>query len=297
MASAAACSRSGSARTSVCPPKSSATCTTSRSWGPSAAVSRGRSLRRSRRRTCGPRRQRRCRPGEYAGGGRLGPPELRCRRAAAAPTSDRGFSRTFGADRVPDRVSRCRPADRRDARHRAHDPPGPRPMSRKMGRRGRAQAAEGRGDRLPARVFNVAHQADLFNRLGGVDAAVAVLRRGRGKVYEPRLADRFCRLAPRLLSRLESEPTWDAVLSAEPGSPRWLAPDELDAVGRRSPTSRTSGRPIPSATRQGSPASLRRRPGAFGYRMKTLPLSIARASFTTSDDPVSRRRSGTRRTR
>ena len=53
-----------------------------------------------------------------------------------------------------------------------------------------------------------------------------------GKVYEPRLADRFCRLAPRLLSRLESEPTWDAVLWAEPGSPRWLAPDELDAVGR-----------------------------------------------------------------
>ena len=71
--------------------------------------------------------------------------------------------------------------------------------------------------RLPARVFNVAHQADLFNRLGGVDAVVAVLRRGRGKVYEPRLADRFCQLAPRLLSRLESEPTWDAVLSAEPG--------------------------------------------------------------------------------
>ena len=85
--------------------------------------------------------------------------------------------------------------------------------------------------RLAARVFNVAHQADLFNRLGGVDAAVAVLRRGRGKVYEPRLADHFCRLAPRLLSRLESEPAWDAVLSAEPGSPRWLAPDELDAVG------------------------------------------------------------------
>jgi HD-GYP domain-containing protein (c-di-GMP phosphodiesterase class II) len=86
--------------------------------------------------------------------------------------------------------------------------------------------------RLPARVFNVAHQADLFNRLGGVDAVVAVLRRGRGKVYEPRLADRFCRLAPQLLSRLESEPAWDAVLSAEPGPLRWLAPDELDAVGQ-----------------------------------------------------------------
>lgn len=85
---------------------------------------------------------------------------------------------------------------------------------------------------LPARVFNVAHQADLFNRLGGIDAAVAVVGRGRGKLYDPRLADRFCQLAPRLLSRLESESSWDAVLSAEPGPTRWLAPDELDTVGQ-----------------------------------------------------------------
>ena len=85
--------------------------------------------------------------------------------------------------------------------------------------------------RLPARIFNVAHHADLFNRLGGTDAAVAVMRRGRGKLYDPNLADRFCRLAPQLLARLDSEPTWDAVLSAEPGSPRMLAPAELDAVG------------------------------------------------------------------
>jgi HD-GYP domain-containing protein (c-di-GMP phosphodiesterase class II)/DNA-binding CsgD family transcriptional regulator len=84
--------------------------------------------------------------------------------------------------------------------------------------------------RLPARIFNVAHQADLFNRLGGADAAVAVLRRGRGKVFEPRLADRFARLGQRLLSRLESEPTWEAVLGAEPGPLRWLEPAELDVV-------------------------------------------------------------------
>jgi HD-GYP domain-containing protein (c-di-GMP phosphodiesterase class II) len=91
---------------------------------------------------------------------------------------------------------------------------------------------KGEAIRLPARVFNVAHQADLFHRLGGVDAVVAGLRRGRGRVYDPRLVDRFCLLAPRLLSRLDTEPAWDAVLAAEPGPPRWLAPDELEAVGQ-----------------------------------------------------------------
>jgi HD-GYP domain-containing protein (c-di-GMP phosphodiesterase class II) len=91
---------------------------------------------------------------------------------------------------------------------------------------------QGEAIRLPARVFNVAHRADLFHRLGGVDTAVAGLRRGRGRVYDPRLVDRFCRLAPQLLSRLDSEPAWDSVLSAEPGPPRWLTPEELDAVGK-----------------------------------------------------------------
>lgn len=85
--------------------------------------------------------------------------------------------------------------------------------------------------RLPARIFNIAHHADLFNRLGGVEAAAAVVRRGRGRLYDPELADRFCRHASRLLTRLEYEPTWDAVLSAEPGKPRWLTLDEFDAVG------------------------------------------------------------------
>jgi HD-GYP domain-containing protein (c-di-GMP phosphodiesterase class II) len=97
---------------------------------------------------------------------------------------------------------------------------------------GGPQRLKGEDIRLPARVFNVAHQADLFHRIGGVDAVVAVLRRGRRRIYDPDLADRFCRLAPGLLSRLESEPAWDGVLSVEPAPTRWLAPDELEAVER-----------------------------------------------------------------
>ena len=187
----------------------------------SAAVSRGRSLRRSRGRTRGPRRQRRCRPGEYPGGAwvlrNFGADEPPLRRL------HRGISRTFGADRVPDRVSRCRPAGRRDARHRAHDPPGPRPCHERWDGAGGPKRLKGEEIRLPgARLQRGAPSRS-------VQPTGRRRRRGRRaatwswKVYEPRLADRFCRLAPRLLSRLESEPTWDAVLSAEPGSPRWRA--------------------------------------------------------------------------
>jgi HD-GYP domain-containing protein (c-di-GMP phosphodiesterase class II)/DNA-binding CsgD family transcriptional regulator len=86
--------------------------------------------------------------------------------------------------------------------------------------------------RVPARVFNVAHQADLFNRLGGADAAVAIVRRGRGRLYDPGIADRFSEKALQYLTRLESEPSWDAVLAAEPAPIRWLTPDELEAVER-----------------------------------------------------------------
>src|SRR4029453_19490431 len=44
---------------------------------------------------------------------------------------------------------------------------------------------KGEDIRLPARVFNVAHYADLFNRLRGADAAGAGIRRGRGKLCAP----------------------------------------------------------------------------------------------------------------
>lgn len=84
--------------------------------------------------------------------------------------------------------------------------------------------------RLSARIFHVAHDAEVFNRIGGVDAAVSIARRRGGKQYDPRVAKRFCDIAPSLFRRLESEPTWDATLSAEPTPIRWLAHEEVDAV-------------------------------------------------------------------
>lgn len=83
---------------------------------------------------------------------------------------------------------------------------------------------------LAARLFLLAQDVDVFNRVGGVDAAVAVVRERSGKYYDPRLAACFGEVGPQLLAMLQSEPAWDAVLAAEPAPLRLLSPSEFDVV-------------------------------------------------------------------
>ncbi|MGH2381366.1 MAG: HD domain-containing phosphohydrolase, partial [Candidatus Limnocylindria bacterium] len=54
---------------------------------------------------------------------------------------------------------------------------------------GRGGPGHLKGDsiRLAARIFHVAHDAEIYNRLGGVEAAVAVARRRAGKQYDPQV--------------------------------------------------------------------------------------------------------------
>jgi HD domain len=47
---------------------------------------------------------------------------------------------------------------------------------------------------LPARLAEVAHQAVIFDRLGGPEAAVAVVRRRAGGWFDPGLAETFARI-------------------------------------------------------------------------------------------------------
>jgi HD-GYP domain-containing protein (c-di-GMP phosphodiesterase class II) len=98
--------------------------------------------------------------------------------------------------------------------------------------RGGPQRLKAEDIRLAARIFHVANDVEIYNRIGGVDAAVALARRRAGKQYDPTVASRFCDVALSLFRRLESEPTWDAVLWGEPAPLRWLADDEVDAIGR-----------------------------------------------------------------
>src|SRR6266542_3368082 len=86
--------------------------------------------------------------------------------------------------------------------------------------------------KIAARLFLLAHHADIFYRLGGVEAAVTVARQRAAKVYDydPRIVERFCAVAATFLSRLQSEAIWESLLAAEPEPRRLLWPTELDAI-------------------------------------------------------------------
>ncbi len=81
-----------------------------------------------------------------------------------------------------------------------------------------------------SRVVAIARDAQVFLRLGGLEAAVGVVRRRAGAAYDPTLAAVFCRAAGELTA--EPESAWDAALAAEPPPSRHLADGELDATCR-----------------------------------------------------------------
>lgn len=85
---------------------------------------------------------------------------------------------------------------------------------------------------LPMRVVHVARDMEIVHRLGGPEAAVALVKERAGAAYDPSIAARFVRLAPALLAQLDAEPVWDALLAAGPGRRSSLSADEFDNVAR-----------------------------------------------------------------
>jgi HD-GYP domain-containing protein (c-di-GMP phosphodiesterase class II) len=75
-----------------------------------------------------------------------------------------------------------------------------------------------RGDEiaLPARFAQFAHQAVVFVRIGGEEAASAMARRRAGKALDPELANAFARSAAGLVESLDALDPCAAVLAAEP---------------------------------------------------------------------------------
>jgi HD-GYP domain-containing protein (c-di-GMP phosphodiesterase class II) len=85
---------------------------------------------------------------------------------------------------------------------------------------------------LPARLAEVAHQAVIFDRLGGLELAVAVIRRRARGWFDPAVAEAFARFGGDILDEVGSGDVWEAVLEAEPEPRRTIGTEGLDGLTR-----------------------------------------------------------------
>lgn len=81
-------------------------------------------------------------------------------------------------------------------------------------------------------VVTLVQDALLYYRLGGIEAAVAVVRERQGTAYAPHLAQSFCAQAPQLFRGIDTEPTWENVISLEPGAHVILSAEQFENACR-----------------------------------------------------------------
>jgi HD-GYP domain-containing protein (c-di-GMP phosphodiesterase class II) len=82
--------------------------------------------------------------------------------------------------------------------------------------KGRPEGLRGQEVALAARIVQLAGVVERHRREGGIDAAVEVARRRRGRQFAPALVDRLCLEAELMLSGLDADTSWDELIDAEP---------------------------------------------------------------------------------
>jgi HD-GYP domain-containing protein (c-di-GMP phosphodiesterase class II) len=85
---------------------------------------------------------------------------------------------------------------------------------------------------LPARFAQVASQAVLFERLGGLELAGETIRRRAGGALDPSVADTFLRHGRELLAEITSADASIAVVETEPEPHRRIVESRFDEVAR-----------------------------------------------------------------
>jgi HD-GYP domain-containing protein (c-di-GMP phosphodiesterase class II) len=78
------------------------------------------------------------------------------------------------------------------------------------------------------RIVHVANDVEALHRIGGVDAAVEMLRSRRGTEFDPELVDHFCAHADELLASIDQLDGWDALIGGHSELGRELSGEELD---------------------------------------------------------------------
>lgn len=89
-----------------------------------------------------------------------------------------------------------------------------------------------RGEAVSPAVLLVTLAQDVvtYDRLGGRDAAMQMVRTRSGGAYDPRHAEHFCAQATALMRGLDQEPSWELVLGCEPGERVALSEAQFDTA-------------------------------------------------------------------
>jgi HD-GYP domain-containing protein (c-di-GMP phosphodiesterase class II) len=98
--------------------------------------------------------------------------------------------------------------------------------------RGMPRGLKGEAIDQVVRIVHLAEDAAGFHHLGGIDAAISVVRRGDGKAHDPALVATFCHDTDKLVEGLDAPSLWDAALDAEPAPRRYLSPTEIETAAR-----------------------------------------------------------------
>ena len=161
---------------------------------------------------------------------------------------------------------------------------------------GRGWPGELEGEAVPvaARLAQLAEFTEVAYRVGGIEAARALAGRRAGKQFDPALAELICTDGDTILADLDSVPTWDAVIEAEPALAVMLSADSFEAalvaianfVDLKSPYTLGHARAVVRARGRG-------RRGARAGRRSWCSWCDARAWCTISAALGSRTPSGT----
>jgi HD-GYP domain-containing protein (c-di-GMP phosphodiesterase class II)/DNA-binding CsgD family transcriptional regulator len=88
------------------------------------------------------------------------------------------------------------------------------------------------GEAIPlcVRIVVVARDAVLWHRIGGNALVVQVLRRRRGRAYDPAVVDGLLGHSSELLAEVYGSPALERVLQAEPSPHRWVSGTHVDKI-------------------------------------------------------------------
>lgn len=88
----------------------------------------------------------------------------------------------------------------------------------------------GEGIAVSVQVAQLAQNAEMFCRQGGVERAVSVIRSRADSAHNPHLVEPFCAEAPHVLADLNEDGggVWKRALATEPGQPLLLRGDQID---------------------------------------------------------------------